>query len=171
ERLDTLVQDVLKYSRISRTEVDLQPVQLERLVREMIAEYPLFRPPNAEIEINAPLLPVRGHEGFLTQCISNILNNAIKFVPPGTQPHISISTKAVGSSVQLSFADNGIGIAPKDHRRIFGIFQRVHGPRHFEGTGIGLAIVHRAAERMGGQVGVKSTPGKGSRFWLQLPRA
>ncbi len=171
ERLDALVQDVLKYSRISRTQIELRRIELEPLVRELVQEYPLFQQPNAEVEITAPLLPVIGHPGFLTQCLSNILTNAVKFVSPGTQPHIRISTKAIGAMVQIRFEDNGIGIAPKDYRRIFGIFQRVHAPQHFEGTGIGLAIVRRAAERMGGEVGVKSSPGKGSRFWLQLHRA
>jgi len=73
--------------------------------------------------------------------------------------------------VQLWFEDNGIGIAPQDQRRIFRIFQRIHPASRYEGTGVGLAIVQRAAERMGGQVGVESAPGKGSKFWLQLRKA
>jgi signal transduction histidine kinase len=73
--------------------------------------------------------------------------------------------------VRLWVEDNGIGIDPQYHQKIFGMFERLVSDREFEGTGIGLAIVHKAVERMGGRVGVESQPGDGSRFWIELPRA
>jgi PAS domain S-box-containing protein len=170
-RLDTLVQDVLKYSKLTATPLELQPVDVERLLKHLFAEYPAFQPPQADIAIEGPMHRVFGHEGFLTQCISNILFNAIKFVPPDTKPRVRIGTRQVGDQVQMWFEDNGIGIAPQDQHRIFRIFTRIHPVSRYEGTGVGLAIVQRAAERMGGQVGVESEPGQGSKFWLQLKKA
>jgi PAS domain S-box-containing protein len=170
-RLDALVQDVLKYSKLTATPLELQPVDVERLLKNLIAEYPTFQHPEAEITIEGPMCQVFGHEGFLTQCISNILFNAVKFVPPDTKPRVRIGARQMGDQVQLWFEDNGIGIAPQDQRRIFRIFQRIHPASRYEGTGVGLAIVQRAAERMAGQVGVESAPGKGSKFWLLLRKA
>jgi PAS domain S-box-containing protein len=170
-RLDALVQDVLKYSKLTSAPLELHPVDLERLLNSIIAEYPAFQPPKAEIEIKSPLPPVIGHEGFLTQCVSNLLSNAVKFVPPNTKPRVRVGATQVGSQVQVWFEDNGIGIAPADQRRIFRMFQRIYPAYEYEGTGVGLAIVQRAAERMGGQVGVESSVGHGSRFWLQFQKA
>ena len=73
--------------------------------------------------------------------------------------------------MRLWVEDNGIGIAPKNHERIFKIFERIHSAKEYDGTGIGLAIVHKAVERMGGQLGLESEVGQGSKFWIQLPAA
>ena len=167
----SMIQDVLKYTKVAKSPIQSRPIDLEGLIRGLITEYPNLQPNQADIQIETPLLPVTGHEGFLTQCLSNLLSNAVKFVPPQTRPQIRIYTKAAGSDVQLCIEDNGIGIEPKDQRRIFRIFQRLHPAAQYEGTGLGLAIVQRAAERMGGTVGVESAPGHGSKFWLQLHHA
>jgi PAS domain S-box-containing protein len=169
ERLDRLIQDVLKYSQVARTPVELRAVDLERLLDEVVNDYPVLLPPSVKIDVKKPLLPVRGHEAFLTQCMSNLISNAVKFNRPGETPRVRISTQEVKrGKVRVWFEDNGIGIAPEDQRRIFGIFERVYSNRDYEGTGIGLAIVAKAVERMGGQVGVESAIGQGSRFWLDL---
>jgi len=169
ERLDRLIQDVLKYSQVARTPVELRAVNLERLLDEVVNDYPVLLPPSVRIDVKKPLLPVRGHEAFLTQCMSNLISNAIKFNRPGQTPRVRISTQEVKrGKVRVWFEDDGIGIAPEDQRRIFGIFERVYSNREYEGTGIGLAIVAKAVERMGGQVGVESAIGQGSRFWLDL---
>jgi signal transduction histidine kinase len=170
-RLDTLIQDVLKYSRVSKTPVKTESIDVEKLIASLIGEYPELQPPHAEITIKGPIPRVLGHEGFLTQCISNLLSNAIKFVAPGVQPRVEIQADPQDHTVRLCFEDNGIGIAARDQHRIFRIFQRVNSLQTFEGTGVGLAIVKRAVERLGGQVGVDSEGNNGSRFWLQLPRA
>jgi signal transduction histidine kinase len=99
------------------------------------------------------------------------LDNAVKFVAPGVKPQVRIRGETSNGSVRLWFADNGIGIDQEARQRLFEMFQRVHNNyQEYEGTGIGLAIVRKAAERMNGRVGVESEPGKGSRFWLQLPK-
>jgi signal transduction histidine kinase len=169
-RLDRLIRDVLIYSRVSREAVELSTLDVEQLLRQIIDERPEFQPPKAEIEIQSPLEKVRGHEAYLTQCITNLLGNGVKFVAPNTQPRIRIWSEVFDHQVRLWFEDNGIGIAREAQERVFGIFQRIHAEKTYPGTGIGLAIVRKAVERMGGRAGVESEPGRGSRFWLQLPR-
>ncbi len=170
-RLDHLIQDVLQYSRIARAPVEIKPLQLEKVLEPVIHDYPALQEPNAEIAVEKPLLPVLGHEAFLTQCFSNLLSNAVKFVAEGQKPQVRIGTQPIGSDVRVWFQDNGIGIQKQDQKRIFGIFQRLHPAHRYQGTGIGLAIVQKAVERMGGRVGLESKVGEGTRFWLQLPRA
>jgi signal transduction histidine kinase len=99
-----------------------------------------------------------------------LLGNAVKFLPPDRKPVIRISSEDRGEQTRLWFEDNGIGIPKEAQQRIFEIFQRVHDDKSYPGTGIGLAIVRKAVQRMGGDVGVESEAGSGSRFWLQLPR-
>lgn len=104
----------------------------------------------------------------MTQCLTNLLDNAVKFVPAGITPRVRIYTHEAGSRVRLVVEDNGIGIPLTAQPRVFELFQRAHNG--YEGHGIGLAIVRRAAERMGGSVGLESEPSKGSKFWVELPR-
>jgi PAS domain S-box-containing protein len=170
-RLDRLIQDVLIYSRVSRETIEFGTLDGEQLLRQIIHERPELQSPEAEIEIQSPIEPVRGHEAYLTQCITNLLDNAVKFVLPDRPPRVRIWSEIIDGQVRLWFEDNGIGIAKEAQERVFGIFQRIHGEKTYPGTGIGLAIVRKAVERMGGRAGVESEPGRGSRFWLQLPRA
>jgi signal transduction histidine kinase len=169
-RLDLLIQDVLNYTQLIRTDVPLNRIDLHKLVQDIIEGYPDWQPPAAEIQIEGALPPVLGHAGFLTQCISNLLSNAVKFVPSGTKPRVRIRAEPVNAHVRLSFQDNGIGIAPQNHRRIFRMFERVNPDSHYQGTGIGLTIVRKAAGRMGGRVGFESELGRGSKFWIELKK-
>jgi two-component system sensor histidine kinase/response regulator len=168
QRLDRLIEDVLSYSLLSRSKFKLKAVDADELVREIIGQYPGFQPSEVDIQIEGRLPVVWANEATLTQCISNLLGNAIKFVPKGVALRIVMRADAQGKEATLWVEDNGIGIAPNDLDRIFGIFVKVHSPESYAGTGIGLSIVRRAAEKMGGQVGVESELGKGSRFWLKL---
>lgn len=169
DRMDHLIIDALDYSKAMREELDLIPVDPEKLLRGMIASYPAFQSPTANIEIQGQLPIVLANHAGLTQCFSNLLNNAVKFVAPGQKPHVRVRAETRDTMVRLWFEDNGIGIAPEMHERIFGMFQRLS--RDYEGTGIGLALVRKVMERMGGNVGIESGPGGGSRFWLELRAA
>lgn len=171
QRLDHMIHDVLRYCRVSRAEVVLQPVDIAQIVRGIIAEYPGLRGETTVITIREPLGRVLAHEVLLSQCIANLLLNAVKFIAADVEPRVSILSESRGPIVRLWIEDNGIGIEPRHISKLFGMFERIHPSSAFEGNGIGLAIVKRAVRRLGGDVGVESTPGAGSRFWLDLQAA
>jgi PAS domain S-box-containing protein len=168
ERMTRLTQDVLSYSRLARSEIRLETISLDSLIRDIIDQYENLQEPNAHLAIASPLGNVLGHEVSLGQCVANILNNATKFIAPGVKPMVRIRTEINGNRVRLWFEDNGIGIKPHHKDRIFQMFERVHPEGTYEGTGIGLTIVRKAMEKMGGRVGVESDGENGSRFWLEL---
>jgi PAS domain S-box-containing protein len=167
-RLDRLIQDMLSYSRLTHGILSLELIDPERLVREIIQERPNLQRFAASIHLITPLLPIYGHEAALTQCLSNLLENAVKFVAPEVQPEVRIWTDSVDTDVRLWIQDNGIGIPKEAFDKVFGMFQRLHHHDSYSGTGIGLTIVRKAVERMGGRVLIESEVGKGSRFCLQL---
>ena len=169
--MNRLTHDVLTYSRVARTQVHLEPIALEGVIKDIIHQYSHLQPPAAEIKIGSPLGDVLGHETSLGQCIANLLTNAVKFIAPGTRPHVNIWTERRGKNVRAWFQDNGIGIQPEHQARIFQMFERIHPEGKYEGTGIGLTIVRKAVEKMGGSVGVESDGQNGSRFWIELRSA
>ena len=169
-RLDKMVLDVLTFSRISRAELRFERVPLDKLVRDIIQHYPAMQPPRARIDVQ-PLPDVLGHEPSLMQVLSNLLSNAVKFVAADVTPTVRVWSESNGSTIRLFVQDNGIGIKPERQARLFRMFERVHPDLPYEGTGVGLAIVRKAATRMGGDVGVHSDGSHGSTFWVQLPAA
>jgi signal transduction histidine kinase len=172
-RLERLVNDLLTLarSRESFSPLLLTHIDAEALIRQYIAQNPNLQKPYARVALLGPIALVCAHEGLLLQCVANLLNNAAKFVAPGRRPDIRIWSELNGPNVRLWFKDNGIGIPSGQKHRLFRKFQRVHRQDAYEGTGLGLSIVRKAAERMGGSVGVESTLGKGSSFWIELRRA
>ncbi len=171
-QLDRLLQDLLAYTKILHSPVPMQPVDLDRLVRDLIQSLPGGQSIKPQISIKGILPLVTGNETLLSQCISNLLSNAIKFVAPSTTPCLEISSEVMNkSAVRLWFKDNGIGISPENHQRIFQLFERVHPTSEFEGSGMGLTIVRKAVDRMGAQAGLESALGKGTQFWIQLGKA
>jgi len=170
-RLDRLIQDVLSYTRILHAKLPMEPVDLDRLARDIVEAFPNGQPIPPQIQIKGTLPKVVGNEALLAQCVSNLLSNSAKFVARGTTPQVEIAAEeSEPSLVRLSIKDNGIGIAPENHNRIFRLFERIHPATEYEGTGIGLTIVRKAIERMGAQVGFESELGKGSRFWMQFKK-
>jgi signal transduction histidine kinase len=169
--MERLIHDVLTYSRVSRQDMTIQSVPLEPLISDLILQYPELDPKRADIHVDPSLPAVLGHEPLLGQAIANLLNNAVKFVRPGVRPQVHIVAVSENRCVTLSITDNGVGIAPQQQRRLFGMFERFHPEGTYEGTGIGLAIVRRVVERMGGDVGVESDGTHGSTFWIRLPEA
>lgn len=168
-RMDRLITDALSYSKVVRHEMPMEQIDVGRLVRGMIDSYPIFQQPKAQIDIIEPLPLVLANEAGMTQCFSNLLGNAVKFVAPGTVPHIRIRAEKNGDRVRFWCEDNGIGIPQDMQSRVFVMFQRLS--KDYEGTGIGLALVKKVVERMGGVVGLESEPGKGTRFWIELEAA
>jgi signal transduction histidine kinase len=170
ERMDTLIADVLAYSRMARAELPVEPVPLERAVEEALDTLAAeIRRTGARVEVARPLPRVMAHAATLARVLTNLLSNALTFTKPGTSPSVRIAATQTNGWVKVSVSDEGIGIAPEHLERIFRPFERLHGAETYPGTGFGLAIVRRAVERMGGRCGVVSELGRGSTFWLELP--
>jgi signal transduction histidine kinase len=112
-----------------------------------------------------------GNEALLTQCFSNLLSNAIKFVSPGTRPRIRVRSETNENCVRIFIQDNGIGVSPEYQDRIFRLFERLHAAHEYSGTGIGLTIVRKSVERMGGRAGLQPDCPNGSCFWIELSPA
>jgi signal transduction histidine kinase len=177
QRMDELIGDLLAFSRLGFTAANAAPVPLDETIASAIAaavagtEAEQGLPP-VEVSLSDSLPPVHAERAGLVQAIANLISNARKFVQPGREPRVRISATECGPDrVRLVVQDNGIGIAAEHQERIFRVFERLHGADDFPGTGIGLAIVRRAVERVGGTVGVDSEPGQGSSFWIELKRA
>ncbi len=168
ERMNRFINDVLAYARVNRERLDLHPVALGDAIKQVIQHASELQPPHSDIRIMPDLPTVMGNDAFLTQIFANLLGNAVKFVPSGTRPCIHVDWRQCGEFVRVEVADNGIGIPPEYQARLFGLFERLHTGGKFEGTGMGLAIVRRAVERMGGNVGLESDGATGSRFWFTL---
>ncbi len=170
--MDRLVQDLLAYGRLGRVEFRPRPVDLGSAVGEALGEVAeALRVARARVDVAPGLPPVLAHPTVLVQVLANLLSNAAKFGKPGGQPRIEVQAERRESRVRLWVIDDGIGIAPEDRERIFEPFERLHGIEAYPGTGVGLAIVRRGVERMGGRSGVEARTGGGSRFWVELPRA
>lgn len=172
ERMDQLIRDLLTYSTVDRAQLKLETVDLARIVAQALAVLDAdiqLRRAAVKVEVSVP--PVRAEPTFLAQILCNLLSNAIKFTQPGIDPLVRIHGERRDGRARLSVTDNGIGIPPAERDRIFKPFERLHGIEAYPGTGIGLAIVQKAVERMNGAVGVESRPGAGSQFWIELPLA
>lgn len=168
-RMEALTRDLLNYTRVVRQPIELETVRVEHIIEEIVSMNPGLQAPSAEVVIEPQLFPVRAHVTLLSQCLGNLLDNATKFTRPGHKPRVRVSTEKTSDQVRIWVKDNGVGIDPAFHNKIFGIFERVGDVKRHEGTGIGLAIVHRAVQRMGGRCGVESSLAEGSRFWIELP--
>jgi len=171
QTLDRLLADLLAFSQISQQTIEPLPVALETAVQNALDSCEAdIRESQARIVNIGPWPAVLAHTATLRQVLANLIGNAVKFVgekPPEVRLR---SEEQPGGILRIWVEDNGIGIAPEFQERIFQVFQRLHATK-YPGTGIGLAIVQKGMERMGGKVGLVSTPGFGSNFWIELPKA
>jgi signal transduction histidine kinase len=151
-------------------EVKPQPVPLQHAVSEAIhlLEQEIQKT-GAELSIHLPEVEILATPTFLSQVFLNLISNGIKFVPQGRKPEIKISAEIQDETIRISVSDNGIGIEERFYEKIFKVFERVHTDKNISGTGIGLAIVKEALERMGGKISVSSVLEKGSTFIVTLP--
>jgi signal transduction histidine kinase len=166
-RFDKLIRDALNYTKAVQLEMPLESVDLSKLIHGLIETYPNLHPDKADVHIDGELPVVIGNESLLTQCFSNLLGNAVKFVAPGVKPKVGVTAETSDRIAKIWIKDNGIGIPEHAQRRLFKMFQKLDD--QYEGTGIGLAIVRKVVERMAGKVGVQSEVGRGSNFWVELP--
>jgi len=172
QRLDALIRDLVDYTRLQQAELLMLPVSLELAIDEVLGV--LRREINAKqakVTVDRPLPRVMATTTTLSVVLANLLSNALKFVANGVRPEVVITAEIKQHWVRLNVRDNGIGIDPAYQERIFRVFERLHGPEVYAGTGIGLALVSKGIERMGGRFGVDSALGSGSCFWIELPKA
>ncbi len=168
KKQDQLIDGVLAYHTYVREDFPLAPASLDQAVDDILSMYATFQPPKAVITVKKPLGFAQVSEPLLTQCVSAILNNAVKFVGDGVTPHVEISSHKSGETVVLSIRDNGIGIAPEFHDRIFTVFHTLHHPSAYGGNGVGLPLAKKAVDRMGGRIWIESEVGQGATFSIQL---
>jgi PAS domain S-box-containing protein len=169
-RMDTLIQELRTYSRLARQALPVEPCSLSAVLNSALtALADDIRSTAASITVPRQLPAVIAHYQTLVLVVTHLLANALTYTMPGTVPVIFVSAARLGNRVRLWVEDQGLGIPPEAHARIFRVFERLHRQEAYPGTGIGLAIVRRGVERMGGHVGVESHLGQGSRFWLELP--
>jgi PAS domain S-box-containing protein len=170
ERMKSLLEDLLVYSRAGRTLKPAREMDLLSVMRDVTSNLEvLIKETGAKIETTADG-PIMADRTALAQVLQNLVANAIRFMAAGRQPVVRVSSVATPDGWTVSVADNGIGIEERYFERIFHIFQRLHGRDEYAGTGIGLAVCKKLVERYGGRIWLESTPGAGTTFHFTLPR-
>jgi PAS domain S-box-containing protein len=169
-RMDSLIQDLLSYGRLSQVELSFTWVSVRDQIGLILQNYSEeIASWNASVQVKEGLPQLWANPTVFEQVLTNLFSNALKFRPQGRTPEIRIWGEERDGKGRVYIKDNGIGIEPAHQERIFQVFERLHGAETYPGTGIGLAIVRKGIERMGGKVGLESHPGKGSCFWIELP--
>ena len=168
ERMGTLIDDLLEFSRLGRLPISAQEINVESLVREVVAEA-LDGHQAAPLVAIGPLPPVRGDRALLRQVWTNLIANAIKFSGKAMQPRIEVSGRHDAAENVYSVRDNGVGFDMEYADKLFGVFQRLHRADEFSGTGVGLAIVQRVVSRHGGRVWADGIVNGGAMFSFSLP--
>jgi light-regulated signal transduction histidine kinase (bacteriophytochrome) len=171
EQMNTLIEDLLSYSRIERRPSHTESMPIAAIVQQAVAERSEeISRQGVQLRMDLPEITMQADPDGLLFVLRNLLDNALKFTRNATSPTIEIGGHSKGETSVLWVRDNGIGFDMKFHERIFEIFQRLHRTEDFPGTGIGLAIVRKAMQRMGGRVWAESQPGSGATFYLELPQ-
>jgi signal transduction histidine kinase len=168
-RMDRLITDLLEFGNVGHMPLRTSEVSLADAIESARDELKkAIRATDAEITVEGPLPKVLGNAGVLQKVFRHLLSNALTFTVNSVAPRIKIWAEQADDLIRVFVKDNGMGIPEEYRDRIFGIFERLHSDQSYPGTGIGLAIVSKAVERMDGRVGFESQPGKGSTFWIEL---
>jgi signal transduction histidine kinase len=169
ERMQQLIEDLLVFSRVAMQTRPFAPVDLGEVVGEVLEDLDdLVRRSEATVTVG-DLPTIIADPPQMRQLMQNLIANALKFRRQDVPPEVEISAAVTGSVMTLTVSDNGIGFDPQYARRIFRVFERLNGRGTYPGTGIGLALCRKIAERHGGSVAAESVPGRGSRFTVTLP--
>jgi two-component system, sensor histidine kinase and response regulator len=168
-RMDKMIVDLLAYGRVSHADVPMEWVELKPEVTRVLAEFAEeIARKQANVDVQADDARIWTSRVLLVQVIANLVSNALKFVRPGEAPQVTIEARARSEGVRIEVRDRGIGMDLTYRDKIFKVFEKLHN-EPFPGTGIGLAIVQKAVERLGGKVNVESRQGEGSAFVVELP--
>ena len=169
-RMGRLIDDLLSFSRTSRAGVLKSSVPMEALVRYVFSEVVQDLPARERFVLEmADLPPAWGDPVLLRQVWTNLLSNAVKFSAPAAAPRIQVSGVRQGGETVYSVRDNGVGFDMAYASKLFGVFQRLHGVKEFEGNGVGLALVQRIVARHGGRIWAEGVVGGGAAFWFSIP--
>jgi signal transduction histidine kinase len=172
QRMNAMIDGLLTYSRMQRRILNMQQVDLPALVEGVLAEYQAqINQRQVELQVNIPCLTVFAEPEGLIQAVRNLVDNAFKFTRQTPQPRIEVGGFKGEHGCTLWVRDNGIGFDMDSHERIYDVFQRLHTADEYAGTGVGLALVRMAMQRMGGRVWAESAPGKGATFYLEFPKS
>lgn len=170
-RAESLIRDLLEYSRLTVEEVELQQVEVKDVIETVLDQAKAdLDATKAKVDVQEPLPRVLANHLTLVHALGNLVSNAIKFVPEERTPEVTIRTEDRETIVRIWVEDNGVGVPEGQEERIFRVFERLSEGSHVPGTGIGLAIVRRALEKIGGEAGVEQRS-VGSGFWIDLPKA
>jgi signal transduction histidine kinase len=169
ERMSRLIDDLLKYSRLGRAGVRLEPIQLNRILSGIQAEMKAhLEELHGTLLVPDDIPTVKGDSTLLTQVFTNLVENAVKYRRPEVDLLVEITARVENDQVIIGVCDNGIGIPAEYLEKIFNIFQRLHNEDEYPGTGIGLATVKKSVELVGGKVWAESVVREGSRFFVKL---
>ena len=168
-RMGRLIDDLLTFARFSRQELRHDRVDMERLARAAVEDL-RNAGENGKATVTIGALPaVKGDVGLLRQVWMNLLGNALKYTRTTADARIDVAAESRGPFVEYRVSDNGVGFDMAYADKLFGVFQRLHRSEEFEGTGVGLATVHRILHRHGGRVWADARPGAGATFFFTLP--
>lgn len=170
-KMGMLIDDLLSFSRMGRTEMMQTTVNLNQLTLEVVDEIQQSLPENGAIEWQIKPLPdVAGDRSMLRQVLVNLISNAVKFSQKVDQPQIEIGCDQPNDEETVCYVrDNGAGFDMKYVDKLFGLFQRLHSPEEYEGTGVGLANVRRIINRHGGRIWAEGKLNEGASFYFALP--
>ena len=166
--MGVLIDDLLTFSRLGRKEIKKSVINMTALVEHALAELHTSQQFKAVVTIN-DLLPVIADTTLMNQVWINLLSNAIKYSSNNKNPAIKIDSEKNNDELIYSISDNGVGFDMKHVHKLFGVFQRLHSSKDFEGTGVGLALVHRIITKQGGKIWAKAAINKGATFYFSLP--
>ena len=171
-RMREQIIDLLQYSRIGRHDGGRTTVYLDEAVKEALSNLKsALEETGGEVTLADGLPAIVGVHVELVSLFQNLIGNALKYARAGEPPRVEISAETKGDDYVVKVADNGIGIDPQYHERIFGMFQRLHSRGEYKGTGIGLAVCKKIIEKHGGRIWLDSSIGKGSTFFVSFPVA
>jgi PAS domain S-box-containing protein len=171
QQMGTLIDDLLAYAKFERRDISVNPLSPLLVVEQLLAEYEDDIKSNSiTVTVGIDCETVRTDRDALAMALRNLIGNALKFSRGAVRPEVEIGSSETASACQLWVRDNGIGFDMKYHNHIFTIFKRLERGEKYPGTGVGLAIVKKAMERVGGRAWAESEPGKGATFYLEIPK-
>ncbi len=164
-----IITSLFNFGRLGHNAVRPRRISLHSVIasclRQLQAE---TKAQDAQVDVHGDHVALQADSTLLKLVLTNLLENALRFVAPGVSPHVTMTSAVAQGVCRIEVTDNGIGIRPEDQVRLFTPFVRLHGVEEYPGIGLGLATVRKAIELMGGHVGVTSVPGAGSTFWIEL---